>query len=135
VTDPALAADMHRKAGAIAKAAAERGTTLDFTPESLADLDELLDRLFGRRWPVGRSGRLDTRRYEPMIEPVAAYVGETLLRIAGGDWDVHPERGPGVHLADGGWEFPLETAQQRFELGHEHSLSAFGAAMARLGDE
>jgi hypothetical protein len=134
VADPALAADMHRKAEAMARAAAERGTTLDFTPESLADLDELLDRLFGRRWPVGRNGRLDARRFAPMVDGVAAYVGETLRRTAGGDWDLHGERGPGVRAASGEWAFPAETARRRFELGHEASLSAVGAAMARGSD-
>src|SRR5215210_7541882 len=70
----ALAFDMERKAEAIVAAAAANRDELDFSLESLVALDAMLDRLFGRRWPVGRNGRLDAGRFGAMIEPIGAYV-------------------------------------------------------------
>jgi hypothetical protein len=128
VADPELATDMRRKAEALVAAAAESGETLDYSLASLLVLDALLDRLFARRWPIGRAGRLDVGKFERMIEPVGAYVGETLRREGGGAWGVHEESGPGLELPSGTWTFPLAKARKRFENGHEDGL-AFYAQM------
>lgn len=128
--DAALAADMERKAEAIVAAAAANREVLDFSLESLAALDAMLDRLFGRRWPIGRSGRLDATRFGPMIEPIGAYVGETLRRTIGGAWGTNEELGPGLLLPSGTWTFPLARAERRFEEGHDASMAAYGSEAA-----
>jgi hypothetical protein len=129
VADPELAADMGRKAAAFAAAAAESGDALDYSLASLLQLDALLDRLFARRWPVGRAGRLDVGKFERMIEPVGAYVGETLRREGGGEWGVNEELGPGLELPSGPWTFPLAKARKRFENGHEDGLAFYAQAL------
>ena len=129
----ALAFDMERKAEAIVAAAAANREELDFSLESLVALDAMLDRLFGRRWPVGRHGRLDAARFEAMIEPIGAYAGETLRRSVGGTWGFHEEFGPGLLLPSGTWTFPLAKAEKRFHNGHEDSLALYGSVIADLG--
>jgi hypothetical protein len=130
--DAALAADMERKAEALVAAAAANRDELDFTLESLVSLDAMLDRLFGRRWLAGRSGRLDASRFGAMIEPIGAYVGETLRRNLGGEWRHHDEYGPGLLLPSGMWTFPLAKAEKRFHNGHEDSLAFYAEAMAGM---
>jgi hypothetical protein len=130
--DTALAADMARKAEAIVAAAASNRDELDFTLESLVVLDAMLDRLFGRRWPVGRNGRLDAARFGAMIEPIGAYVGETLRRTVGGEWGHNDEFGPGLLLPSGTWTFPLAKAEKRFHNGHEDSLAFYAEVMSGM---
>jgi hypothetical protein len=131
--DAALASDMQRKAEAIVAAAAANRDELDFSLASLVALDAMLDRLFGRRWPAGRNGRLDAARFGPMIEPIGAYVGETLRRSVGGTWGTNDEYGPGLLLPSGTWTFPLAKAEKRFHNGHEDSLALYGEVMAGMG--
>jgi hypothetical protein len=131
--DAALASDMERKAEAIVAAAAASREELDFSLESLVALDAMLDRLFGRRWPVGRNGRLDASRFGPMIEPIGAYVGETLRRSVGGTWGSNEAFGPGLLLPSGTWTFPLAKAEKRFHNGHEDSLAFYGSVLADMG--
>jgi hypothetical protein len=131
--DAALAADMERKAEAIVAAATANREELDFSLASLVGLDAMLDRLFGRPWPLGRGGRLDTRRYAAMIEPIGAYTGETLRRTVGGTWGIHAEFGPGLLLPSGTWTFPIAKAEKRFRNGHEDDLGFYGQVMADLG--
>jgi hypothetical protein len=138
VTEPeaaALAADMTRKAEAIVAAAAANRDELDFSLESLVGLDAMLDRLFGRRWPGGRGGKLDVDRFGAMIEPIGAYVGEALRRSVGGGWGVNEEFGPGLLLPSGTWTFPLAKAEKRFRNGHEDSLALYASVMADMGSE
>jgi hypothetical protein len=129
----ALAAEMKRKAEAIVAAAAANREELDFSLASLVALDAMVDRLFGRPWPLGRRGRLDARRYALMIEPIGAYTGETLRRTVGGTWGIHEEFGPGLHLPSGMWTFPVAKAEKRFQNGHEDDLGFYGQVMADLG--
>jgi hypothetical protein len=131
--DDALSADMVRKAEAIVAAAAANRDELDFSLESLVGLDAMLDRLFARRWPAGRGGKLDVNRFGAMIEPIGAYVGETLRRSVGGAWGVHEELGPGLLLPSGTWTFPLAKAEKRFENGHEDSLALYANVMSDMG--
>jgi hypothetical protein len=128
-----LAFDMERKAEAIVAAATANRDELDFSVESLVALDAMLDRLFGRRWPIGRNGRLDAARFGPMIEPIGAYVGETLRRSVGGTWGVNEEFGPGLLLPSGTWTFPLGKAEKRFHNGHDDSLAFYGSVVADTG--
>jgi len=128
-----LATEMERKADALVAAAAASGDTLDFSLESLVTLDALLDRLFARRWAIRGGGRLDVKQYSRMIEPVGAYIGETLRRSAGGTWTVDDEHGPGIELPSGTRTFPLAKAEKRFHNGHADNLGVYGGAMAAMG--
>jgi hypothetical protein len=124
---------MARKAEAVVAAAAANRDELDFSLESVVGLDAMLDRLFARRWPLGRGGRLDVDRFGPMIEPIGAYLGETLRRNVGGAWGVNEEYGPGLLLPSGMWTFPLAKAEKRFRNGHEDSLALYASVMADVG--
>jgi hypothetical protein len=124
-----VAADMQRKAQAFAAAAAAQGQPLDYSLESLVELDALLDRLFARRWALRSGGRLDTKQFAPMIEPVGAYLGEALRRTLGGEW----EDGPRLRLPSGTLVAPVEQAHRRFEAGHAAALGPYAADLAHEG--
>ena len=124
---------MQRSAEAFVKAAAESGYTLDYSIGSLELLDDMLDHLFSVRSPIGRRrGKLAIRRFESMVRPTGAYVGEALRRATGADWAVHEEFGEGLHLPPDHWIFPLAKAEKRFVNGHEDSLGFFGEVMAGM---
>jgi len=127
-----ITADMLRKADAFASAAEAHGQPLDYSLESLVALDALLDSLFARRWALRTGGRLDVKQFGQMIEPVGAYLGETLRRTLRGEWvDDGTLRLPSGALAD-----PIEQARRRFEDGHAAGLAAYGVTTASdEGDE
>src|SRR4051812_33074738 len=117
---------MQRKADAFVAAAAAQGDELDYSLESLVQLDALLDRRFARRWALRSGGRLDVKLFAPMIEPVGAYLGEALRRTLGGDW----QDDGSLRLPSGARADPLDRAQRRFESGHEAALGPYGGAIA-----
>jgi hypothetical protein len=131
-----VGADMQRKAEAFAAAAAAQGQPLDYSLESLVALDALLDSLFARRWALRSGGRLDTKRFAPMIEPVGAYLGEALRHTLGGEWDHDDDAvdGPRLRLPSGTVVAPVEQAHRRFEAGHEAALGVLAASLAHEGE-
>ncbi|MGC9668496.1 hypothetical protein ACNTMW_18315 [Planosporangium sp. 12N6] len=100
------------------------GIELDYTPGSLAQLEAFAS----ERWPDGRV-------VFPFHEAATAYVGEVLLRAAGGhwDWDSHADLpivrpDPALDLA------PLSPAQLVAAAAHRHTGTELATAHAALLD-
>ena len=89
------------------------GGLLDFTPDSLAELDRLISR------------DVSPRPQDPdtLAEVIGAYLGETIVRRLRGAWC---EEGGQPRVAVGGGLLdPLGRARERIEVGPSRSLSAY----------
>ncbi|MGW0121816.1 hypothetical protein [Streptomyces sp. NPDC003327] len=126
--DPALSAsDMARLAADfVERATARTRLPLDYTAASLRVVDRLIDGL--------RRGGADRDAVAGPLLGLGAYVGEVLVRAAGGVWvDLPPDHllrtvfatSVGVRMADGRIWNPLGRTVNRFEAGPQASLSVY----------
>jgi hypothetical protein len=105
------------------------GVTLDFGAASLKDLDAIVDDL-------RRDQRFEA--LQPLLFSMGCYVGEVLVRNAGGRWRTTEELGMGavasspiaVEMPDGRGCNPVGRVYKRFQKGREDSLAGFFQAMA-----
>jgi hypothetical protein len=105
------------------------GVRLDYGPESLAQLDGIIDDL-------RRDQRFEA--LQTLLFSIGCYVGEVLVRHAGGRWRATEELGLGrlasspigVEMPDGRGCNPVGRVYRRFQKGREDSLVAFFLAMA-----
>jgi hypothetical protein len=81
-----------------AAASAQSGEQLDFSPESLATLDNLLDQWLHFAEVYGGEKPLDL---SPYAASVAAYAGTVLQRALDGEWVVPAEPGSQPYLRFG----------------------------------
>jgi len=104
------------------------GVQLDYGEESLRKLDTIIDDL-------RRDQRFEA--LQTLLFSMGCYVGEVLVRQAGGRWRSTEELGMGalasspiaVEMPDGRGCNPVGKVYGRFQRGREDSLSAFFAAM------
>ena len=104
------------------------GVTLDYSPASLKQLDTFIDDL-----------RRDQRfeGLQTLLFSMGCYVGEVLVRHAGGRWRTTGELGMGkvasspigVEMPDGRGCNPVGRVYKRFQKGREDSLAGFFQAM------
>ena len=104
-------------ADAFAGAATREGIDLAFRLTDGPALDDVADLWVSAGCPE------DQRRSR--ILGMGAYVGEVLVRSAGGRWDLSPTGDPGVALTSTFMCFPLNKVGKRLSLGPEHSIAAF----------
>lgn len=105
------------------------GLALDYSPESLGRLDAIVDDL-------RRDQRFEA--VQTLLFSMGCYVGEVLVRQAGGHWRTTQELGQGrvasspiaVEMPDGRACNPVGRVYRRFQKGREDSLAAFYQAMA-----
>jgi len=105
------------------------GAQLDYSAESLRTLDGIVDDL-------RRDQRFEA--LQTLLFSMGCYVGEVLVRHAGGRWRRTEEMGLGavasspiaVEMPDGKGCNPVARVYRRFQRGREDSLPAFFAAMA-----
>jgi hypothetical protein len=102
----------------VGPATANGAAWLDYTPASVM----LLDDLIAAWWPATP----EKGTYESMIPAMGAYVGEVLVREAGGRWIRDPGEGYAVDLG-GRIVFPMKQIAGRFELGAAQSIGRFYA--------
>jgi hypothetical protein len=100
---------------------ANTGQSLSFQPSSVPDIDRFLGEIAAE---VGGSDEL-----AELIVKLGAYVGELMVRHAGGRWvDAPAEIAPGwpvVLLPSGYYAAPIDKAFKRVDNGTEDSLAAF----------
>jgi len=87
---------------------------MDYTPESLDDLDELIS----RHW------RKPPPQLEMMVHEFGCYVGQTFRRLHGGEWTYCTDCGWAVE-GIGGHDlkiYPFAKVRQRFLVGKCESL-------------
>ena len=122
-----VAGDFQREAGEFCLVALERfGLELNYSPETLAELDSLIDTEFG-------TGSADDNA--ALIVQMGSYVGEVVLRAFGGSWRADEElfHSPAI-IIEGRLQartFPLSRVWQRFEYGDEKSLVAYYDELTR----
>jgi hypothetical protein len=104
------------------------GVRLDYSAESLRTLDGIVDDL-------RRDQRFEA--LQTLLFSMGCYVGEVLVRHAGGRWRSAQDLGMGtvgsspiaVEMPDGRGCNPVGRVYRRFQKGREDSLPAFFAAM------
>jgi hypothetical protein len=104
------------------------GVTLDYSPASLAPLDTIVDDL-------RRDQRFEA--LQTLLFSMGCYVGEVLVRHAGGRWRTTQELGMGtvasspiaVEMPDGRGCNPVGRVYRRFQKGREDSLPGFFRGM------
>ncbi len=105
------------------------GVALDYSPGSLKELDAIVDDL-------RRDQRFEA--LQTLLFSMGCYVGEVLVRHAGGRWRRTEELGMGkvasspiaVEMPDGRGCNPVARVYRRFQKGREDSLAAFYQALA-----
>jgi hypothetical protein len=110
------------------------GVTLDYSPASLKELDTIVDDL-------RRDQRFEA--LQTLLFSMGCYVGEVLVRHAGGRWRTTEELGMGavasspigVEMPDGRECNPVGRVYKRFQKGREDSLAGFFQAMAGTSAE
>jgi hypothetical protein len=104
------------------------GVTLDYSPASLKALDTIVDDL-------RRDQRFEA--VQTLLFSMGCYVGEVLVRHAGGRWRTTEDLGMGasspiaVEMPDGRGCNPVARVYRRFQKGREDSLATFYQAVAR----
>jgi hypothetical protein len=109
------------------------GVTLDYSPASLKELDAIVDDL-------RRDQRFEA--VQTLLFSMGCYVGEVLVRNAGGRWRTAEDLGmdkaavsPIAVEMPGGKAFsPVARVYRRFQKGREDSLAAFYLAIAPRPD-
>lgn len=104
------------------------GLKLDYSPASLEPLDAIVDDL-------RRDQRFEA--LQTLLFSMGCYVGEVLVRHAGGRWRTTQELGMGgasspiaVEMPDGRGCNPVGRVYRRFQMGRDDSLPGFFQAMA-----
>ncbi|GGW84531.1 hypothetical protein GCM10010297_01380 [Streptomyces malachitofuscus] len=108
----------------VARATGRSRLPLDYSVASLRVVDALVDGL--------RKGGTDSERVRGTLFALGAYVGEVLVRRAGGVW-VDLDEGQracfgqpvGVRMPDGRIWNPVGKVHNRFEAGRQESLQTF----------
>lgn len=112
----------------VARATGRHRLPLDYSVASLRVVDALVDGL--------RKGAADGERVRGTLFELGAYVGEVLVRRAGGVW-VDLDEGlrayfgqpVGVRMPDGRIWNPVGKVHNRFEGGRKESLQTFYLAL------
>jgi len=106
---------------AVQRARAEFGVALDFSPESVAAVEDLLAQLHDRR----AAGEMTDGRLNREAMTWGAYVGEVIRRLKGGQWAKdHHAAGPDSYPIDydGHQSFPVGWCGRRIVNGAEDNV-------------
>ena len=118
-----LAQDIPVAAAWVVKALNSSGYQVDYTLESMKELDRFFDE------QSGPGGILSQNRGQ-ILFGLGSYVGETAIRLWGGKWltddsDPEGEMNIAVELASGVRFWPVVRCMKRCKLGPEESLFAY----------
>jgi hypothetical protein len=106
--------------------AADMGFELDYSPESLSQVERLITEALS-----GRNGK-PKRKYRELSGVTGAYVAEVILRNIGGEWGFEPEwEAGGIRLPSGMWVFPLHKAGKRYEDGPGDDFASYYMVVKR----
>ena len=110
------------------------GKVLDYSPESIAIVEDLAATLH-KALPKGFFGKLFARgpspaQLETMCKVLGGYVGEVIRRERGGEWSVNEELNAlGLQLGPETWAFPVAKVHRRLINGSEDNLESFYRVM------
>lgn len=118
-------------ANAVTFAHSNFGISLDFTIESVEQVEALANRLFHTR-PKGFIARLF--RKEPsdtdvqnVCKMLGSYIGEVYRQNKGGEWQINQDHQAIGLLHDETWIFPLAKVLKRITNGKKDDLNSYFA--------
>jgi hypothetical protein len=127
---PRIVVDAENAADWIAKALLSEGYEVDFSLESLKEID----RFFDDHAPGGaiKPSGLLSRDLGARVFGIGSYVGEVLRREAGGNWqgdddDPQAEINLTLKLPDGALLWPMQRVMKRCQVGPEKSVFVYGS--------
>jgi hypothetical protein len=131
---PIIVRDALEAADWMAKSLTGWGYEADFSLESLKDVDRFID----EEAPDGKpkAGGHMAKQFGACILGLGAYVGETIRRQGGGEWEGNDhDTSPGITLAvrlkSGTVLWPIKRVLKRFENGPENGLYPYGIGILR----
>ncbi len=121
---PTLEDDIHSACAWIVTALNTSGYKADYTLESMKEIDRFFDE------QSGAGGIITPERRGNIIFSIAAYIGETVIKLYGGKWitddnDPMGEVNIAVQLDNGTIIFPAQRAMKRYQNGNEDSIYAY----------
>jgi hypothetical protein len=110
--------------------ASDFGVDLDYSPESLREVERFISENF-----ADRHGRVK-RKHRDLSGATGAYLTEVILRNLGGHWDWEPEwEVAGIRFPDGGFTSPLAKSRKRFEDGPGDEFVSYYQMLAETASE
>jgi hypothetical protein len=105
--------------------AADFDVDLDYSPESLGEVERLI-----RENLTDRRGRVKKKHHD-LAGATGAYVTEVILRNVGGTWDWEPEWAvAGIRLPSGSFTAPLAKSRKRYEDGEGDDFVSYYHVLA-----
>jgi hypothetical protein len=81
----------------------------DYGPESVAWVDGYIERQ--------RQRMDDPEAVSSLVSVLGSYLGEAVIKAAGGAWDVHARDEIGIRFENGDWCFPFSKVAKQFACG------------------
>jgi hypothetical protein len=116
----------------IAKALSSSGYRVDFSPQSLWEIDRFFDD--HSKNGAAKPGGLLSQDLGSRLFAIGSYIGEVVRREIGGEWvgddaDPRAEINVELHLPDGARSWPVQRAMKRFKNGPEDGIAAWGSGV------
>ncbi|MBP6749738.1 MAG: hypothetical protein KA144_08865 [Xanthomonadaceae bacterium] len=99
---------------------------LDFSDRSIASVDAIADRIQQyiprnriSKWL--RPGPTDDE-IDHLCHLLGGYIGETYVRLKGGEWAIKEDTGAIGIVRNGGWVFPIEKVRKRMRGSQDENL-------------
>ncbi len=127
-TQNTLEQDIHRSAEWIVSALNQSGYKADYSLESMKEIDRFFDEQSGE-------GGIISRNRGQILFALGSYVGETVIRLYGGEWvtndnDPQGEINIAVKLANGTVMWPVVKCMKRYQNGTEDSIYAYAYVLS-----
>ena len=122
-----LKEDIKSQSDWIVKAFAEDGFKLDYTIDSIIEVDRFFTKNMKNGQPR-KGGRLYRKGFGPILFSIGAYVGETIIRnVKGSEWitddnDPQGELTVSLKLPNDAEIWPIQKVMKRFQNGSEDSI-------------
>ena len=126
---PSLIEDIEKGYNWISSALASSGYSIDFSIESLKEIDRFFDENVENGIP--KPNGLLSESKGTRIFGIGSYIGEVIRREYGGEWivddnDPNGEINISVKLNNGAVIWPIQRAMKRFSNGNEDGIYAYG---------
>ena len=131
-----LKEDIKESSQWIVKAFKADGILLDYSIESFIGIDKFFNKHSSNGKARSRS-RLSVN-LGPILFSIAAYIGETIIKVAPGsvwitdDNDPEGELNVSLKLPDGAIIFPTQRVMKRFKNGQEDSIYVYGHTITEV---
>ncbi len=126
-----LKQDIKTQSDWIVKAFAVDGFKLDYSIDSLIEVDQFFIR------NMKKGGRLRKKGFGPILFSIGSYVGETIIKnVKGAKWitndnDPEGEMNASIKLPGGGEIWPIQKTMKRFQNGREDAIYPYAHAATK----